>query len=51
MIIVSSFSIQDVARAINEKRYLTPDEIRRASVVVLDDAPAPSKEGGQENDH
>lgn len=51
MVIMSSFSIQDIARAINEKRHLTLEEIRSASVVVIDDqAPAPVEKEGANND-
>lgn len=50
MIIISSFSVHDLARAINEKRHLTPEEIRSAAVVVIDDVPVQDDNGGADNE-
>lgn len=50
MVIMSSLSIQDLARAINEKRHLTPEELTRSAIVVIDDAPARAQEEGASNE-
>ena len=36
MIIVGNISIQDMARAINEKRHLTPEEIKTDAIIIVD---------------
>lgn len=41
MLLVGSISVQDLARAVNEKRYLTPEEITLEKIVVIDQDPAP----------
>ena len=36
MIIMGSVRIQDLARAINEKRYLQPEEITSDKIIAID---------------
>ena len=50
MIIMSSLSIRDLARAVNEKRHLAPEEITRSGFVVIDAVPAPDQKEGADRE-